>query len=111
MRMYVFDKKQLNSIFFCLKIKKTWNSPVHGANVINPFSRGNCWLDCLSTLCGPLPPSFLDLRALVKQENNTNTIRYHPDDNGIFNNRVWDSSIEYPSQQQQQHRYIPRDYV
>jgi palmitoyltransferase ZDHHC9/14/18 len=76
-------------------IKETWNS-----SVINPFSRGNCWLDCFSTLCGPLPPSFLNLRALVKQENNISM--------NTQNGRVWDSSIEYPPQQ---NRFIPRDYV
>ncbi len=95
MRMYVFELNDKMKLFVCFKIKETWNS-----SVINPFSRGNCWLDCFSTLCGPLPPSFLNLRALVKQENNISM--------NTQNGRVWDSSIEYPPQQ---NRFIPRDYV
>jgi hypothetical protein len=87
-------------VIYYSQIKDTWNVPRHGENVINPFSRGSPWLNFFSTLCGPLPPTFLNLRAIVKQNNdipmttagtNNNlqeTIRYHPDENGIYKNRV-----------------------
>lgn len=62
-------------------------------------------MNCFYTLCGPLPPSFLNLRALIQADS----IRYQTDENALFHNRVWDSSVEYPAHQQQ--RFIPRDYV
>ncbi|CAF3268509.1 unnamed protein product [Rotaria socialis] len=108
-------------------IKDTWRSTRRGETLSNPFSRGHSLLNCFSALCGPLPPSFLNLRAIVKQENNIpmtaigmnnsqhDTIRYHPDDSAIYNNRVWDSSAEnQPSSfqmKQQQRPYTLRDYV
>jgi hypothetical protein len=39
-------------------------------NIKNPFSKENSCLNCLSTLCGPLPPSFLNLRAEVTHDDN-----------------------------------------
>jgi hypothetical protein len=59
-------------------------------------------LNCFSTVCGPLPPSFLNLRSTVTPNDNINmtttgmlninsteeTIRYHPDENGRYNNYV-----------------------
>ncbi|CAF1299924.1 unnamed protein product [Rotaria sordida] len=108
-------------------IKDTWNLPRSDVNLTNPFSHGNPLLNCFSTLCGPLPPSFLNLRAIIKQDNNIpmtttgmnhnlqETIRYHPDENGIYNKRVWDSSAENPShsfqQKQQQRSNVLRNYV
>ncbi|CAF5173694.1 unnamed protein product, partial [Rotaria magnacalcarata] len=108
-------------------IKDTWRSTRRGETLSNPFSRGHSLLNCFSALCGPLPPSFLNLRAIIKQENNipktatgTNnnlhdTLQYHPDENGIYNNRVWDSSAENPphsfQMKQQQRPYVLRDYV
>jgi len=91
-------------------IKGTWDVPDGEGNLTNPFSRGHFWSNCVSILCGPLPPSFLNLRATVKEENNipmnNNLPVYHLDDNRISNNnRVWNSSVE------QQHRYVSRDYV
>jgi len=91
-------------------IKGTWDAPDGEGNLTNPFSRGHFWSNCVSILCGPLPPSFLNLRAFVKEENNipmnNNLPVYHLDDNRISNNnRVWNSSVE------QQHRYVSRDYV
>lgn len=86
--------------FDYFQIKDTWSAGQHGDNQINPFSRGNALLNCFATLCGPLPPSFLDLRAVVKEDNSipmvtieTNrnahdTVRYHADDNGSYANRV-----------------------
>ena len=69
---------------------------------MNPFSRGNGLLNCFATICGPLPPSFLNLRAVVNQDNNIpmttagannnnnpqEMIRYYPDENGNYSNRV-----------------------
>lgn len=89
-----FILEKIQFCFFLLKIKDTWNSPVRGDSLINPFSRGNMWLNCFATLCGPLPPSCLNLRAIVKEEtqipdnNLSETIRYHPEENGVPNNRV-----------------------
>jgi hypothetical protein len=68
----------------------------------NPYSKGNSCLNCFSAICGPLPPSFLNLRAIVIQDDNINmtatgrininnteqTIRYQPDENGRYNNYV-----------------------
>ena len=58
-------------------------------------------MNCFAALCGPLPPSFLDLRAHVKQDDSlrrltTNgmtthgpgTVAYHPDEHGLYKNRV-----------------------
>ncbi|CAF1240009.1 unnamed protein product [Adineta steineri] len=111
-------------------IKDTWNTSDHEENIKNPFSRGNGWLNCFGTLCGPLPPSFLNLRTIVQQENNIpmttmrmndslqETTKYHTGENGISNNRVRDSSVsnlprsfQQQQQQQQQERYLPRDYA
>lgn len=68
----------------------------------NPFSKGNSCLNCFSTLCGPLPPSFLNLRATVRPTdtmhmtttgilsmNNANeTIRYQHDANNHYDDYV-----------------------
>lgn len=35
----------------------------------NPFSRGNPCLNCFAALCGPLPPSFLNLRSVATPDN------------------------------------------
>lgn len=94
-----------------MKIKETWSNPIEGTNILNPFSRGSLWLNCFAALCGPLPPSFLNLRRLVEEPNEhpPETIRYYPDDNVLHSNRVWDSSLNQPRQEQK--RYMPRDYV
>jgi len=69
-------------------------------NVKNPYSKGNSCLNCFSTLCGPLPPSFLNLRQIIIVDesvnmtptgtinlNNTDEIiRYQPDENGRYIN-------------------------
>jgi hypothetical protein len=68
----------------------------------NPFSKGNPCVNCFSTLCGPLPPGLLDLRAIVTPDDNihmsptrmmnttntNNTLRYQVDENGHFTNYV-----------------------
>lgn len=86
--------------FFLFKIKDTWSPSRRNENSTNPFSRGSSFLNCFSTLCGPLPPSFLNLRAKIKQDNSTliemnynnnnqhDSIGYLPDENGLRNNRV-----------------------
>ena len=96
---FIIENKETVVIYY-LKIKDTWNAPRHGENVMNPFSRGSPWLNFFATLCGPLPPSFLNLRDIIKQDDNIpmtatavnhnlqETVRYHPDENGTNKNRV-----------------------
>jgi hypothetical protein len=67
-------------------------------NLKNPFSKGNPCLNCFSALCGPLPPSFLNLRAVVMPDDNLNitstrnnveeTVRYQMDENGRYTDYV-----------------------
>ncbi|UJR37186.1 hypothetical protein I4U23_029894 [Adineta vaga] len=113
-------------------IKDTWSSSRRGVTMKNPFSKGNPCLNCFAALCGPLPPSFLDLRATVTPDNNnfihmvptqmtnsnnTNeTSRYHLDEHDRVNNYQVYSTVDYPysdrqQQQQQQQQYPPCDYV
>jgi len=92
-------------------IKDTWNVSHRGLEMKNPFSKGNSCLNCFSTLCGPLPPSFLNLRATVRP-NNERTIHrnnlddgigYHPEENHHRNN-----STSLPPYSD---RYSSREYV
>jgi hypothetical protein len=82
-----------------MKIKDTWNTSRRGLNMKNPFSKRNPCLNCFSALCGPLPPSFLNLRAVVAPDNdimittprNNNTDetrRYQMDENGYYTDHV-----------------------
>ena len=77
-----------------MKIKDTWNTPRGGAQMKNPFSKGNSCLNYFSTICGPLPPSFLNLRAVVIPDEDTHRIR-------IMNMNNTEEII----------RYQPDDYV
>ncbi|CAF0773037.1 unnamed protein product [Adineta steineri] len=103
-------------------IKDTWNSSRRGVHMKNPFSRGNPCLNCFAALCGPLPPSFLNLRAIVTPDNNNinmsptrmmNTInidetrQYQRDDNNYQRH----SSPVPPHSDRQQNRYPSYDYV
>jgi len=103
-------------------IKDTWNTARRGVNMKNPFSKGSSCLNCFSTICGPLPPSFLNLRAIVIPDDNINMtttgmnnreerMRYQSDENGRYNNnRTHSTTIpSYPNHQQ--YRYPPCDYV
>ncbi|OXB57147.1 hypothetical protein ASZ78_000548 [Callipepla squamata] len=50
-----------------LQIKGSWT----GKNrVQNPYSHGNMVKNCCEVLCGPLPPSVLDRRGILQQEEN-----------------------------------------
>ncbi|CAF3444367.1 unnamed protein product [Rotaria sp. Silwood1] len=110
-------------------IKNTWNTARPGVTMKNPYSKQNPCVNCFSTLCGPLPPSFLNLRAIVKPDDHTNMrknnmmnnnnnnnveemIRYQSEENRRTNNnvRVYATTIN-PYSEQKQHRYPPRDYV
>ncbi|CAF3025094.1 unnamed protein product [Rotaria sp. Silwood2] len=109
-------------------IKNTWNISRPGVTMKNPYSKGNPCVNCFSTICGPLPPSFLNLRAIVKTDDHINMIRnnmmnnnaeemirYQTEDNrrtnnNNNNNRVYTTTIS-PYSEQKQHRYPPRDYV
>ncbi|PKU33719.1 palmitoyltransferase zdhhc9 [Limosa lapponica baueri] len=49
-------------------IKGSWT----GKNrVQNPYSHGNIVKNCCEVLCGPLPPSVLDRRGILQQEEST----------------------------------------
>jgi hypothetical protein len=61
-------------------------------------------LNCLASLCGPLPPSYLNLRAIIKQDDNlhltmngtsttnhhvSSTMTYHTDEQNVnYKNQV-----------------------
>lgn len=68
----------------------------------NPFSKGNSCLNCFSTICGPLPPSFLNLRTIVIPTDNRNMSK-----TGILNINNADETIHY--QHNGNNRY--HDYV
>ncbi|XP_014242660.1 palmitoyltransferase ZDHHC9 [Cimex lectularius] len=48
-------------------IKGSFSSK-RGAEVFNPYSRGDICSDCCYILCGPSPPSLIDRRGLVTPE-------------------------------------------
>ncbi|CAF1651776.1 unnamed protein product, partial [Adineta ricciae] len=116
-------------------IKDTWGSTHRGVTMKNPFSRGNPCLNCFAALCGPLPPSFLNLRMVATPDNHNfmsmnmvssrafnpdnadDILRYQIDEPGHMNNYQVYSAVEYPyserrqQQQQSQAQYPPCDYV
>ncbi|CAF1084045.1 unnamed protein product [Rotaria sordida] len=106
-------------------IKNTWNASRPGMTMKNPYSKGHSCLNYFSILCGPLPPSFLNLRAIVKPDDhinmtrnammNTNNaqdlIRYqHEENRRTNNNRVY-TTMTHPYSERKQNSYPPRDYV
>lgn len=89
-------------------IKDTWNSSRRGNSRENPFSHGNGCSNCAWALCGPLPPSFLDLRGFIRNEesrarttNNNHHLADFPGEVSPHKNRIWDSASNNQ----------PRDYV
>lgn len=48
-------------------IKGTFNPRRQGADVRNPYTQRNCCLNFVKTICGPFPPSLLDLRGEVDE--------------------------------------------
>ncbi|CAF1364672.1 unnamed protein product [Rotaria magnacalcarata] len=106
-------------------IKHTWNSSRHGVTVKNPFSKGNGCVNCFTTLCGPLPPSFLDLRATIKADGHINRVKnepmsttniepiiqFQPEDNRRQNNNRIHSTTIHPYSDQKKNRHTPRDYI
>ena len=54
-------------------IKGTYNASKF-KDASNPYSHGNCLLNCCSVLCGPRHPSLLDRRGFVDPTEDTPTI-------------------------------------
>ncbi|CAM5175326.1 unnamed protein product, partial [Natator depressus] len=58
---------------FLVALNQTTNEDIKGAwtgknRVQNPYSHGNIVKNCCEVLCGPLPPSVLDRRGILQQE-------------------------------------------
>uniref|UniRef100_A0A8C8RJH8 Palmitoyltransferase n=1 Tax=Pelusios castaneus TaxID=367368 RepID=A0A8C8RJH8_9SAUR len=58
---------------FLVALNQTTNEDIKGAwtgknRVQNPYSHGNIVKNCSEVLCGPLPPSVLDRRGILQQE-------------------------------------------
>lgn len=64
-------------------IKGSFSSK-RGQDTFNPYSHGSIFMNCLSVLCGPSPPSLIDRRGLVVPEGhgiprgNYGTVRVVP---------------------------------
>ncbi|KGL99151.1 Palmitoyltransferase ZDHHC9, partial [Charadrius vociferus] len=61
---------------FLVALNQTTNEDIKGSwtgknRVQNPYSHGNIVKNCCEVLCGPLPPSVLDRRGILQQEENT----------------------------------------
>ncbi|XP_037541934.1 palmitoyltransferase ZDHHC14 [Nematolebias whitei] len=48
-------------------IKGTWSTK-RGKENFNPYSYGNIRTNCCAALCGPLPPSLIDRRGLIRAD-------------------------------------------
>ncbi|XP_013881928.1 probable palmitoyltransferase ZDHHC14 isoform X2 [Austrofundulus limnaeus] len=48
-------------------IKGTWSTK-RGKENYNPYSYGNILTNCCAALCGPLPPSLIDRRGLIRAD-------------------------------------------
>uniref|UniRef100_A0A8C9NPY5 Palmitoyltransferase n=1 Tax=Serinus canaria TaxID=9135 RepID=A0A8C9NPY5_SERCA len=58
---------------FLVALNQTTNEDIKGSwtgknRVQNPYSHGNIVKNCCEVLCGPLPPSVLDRRGILQQE-------------------------------------------
>ncbi|XP_067404598.1 palmitoyltransferase ZDHHC9 isoform X2 [Emydura macquarii macquarii] len=58
---------------FLVALNQTTNEDIKGAwtgknRVQNPYSHGNVVKNCSEVLCGPLPPSVLDRRGILQQD-------------------------------------------
>ncbi|XP_075752732.1 palmitoyltransferase ZDHHC9 isoform X2 [Pelodiscus sinensis] len=61
---------------FLVALNQTTNEDIKGAwtgknRVQNPYSHGNVVKNCCEVLCGPLPPSVLDRRGVLPQEESS----------------------------------------
>ncbi|NWU45307.1 ZDHC9 Palmitoyltransferase, partial [Hylia prasina] len=61
---------------FLVALNQTTNEDIKGSwtgknRVQNPYSHGNIVKNCCEVLCGPLPPSVLDRRGILHQEEST----------------------------------------
>ncbi|XP_047672518.1 palmitoyltransferase ZDHHC18-B-like isoform X3 [Tachysurus fulvidraco] len=50
-------------------IKGSWSGKNGNEETGNPYSSNNILKNCCSVLCGPMPPSLIDRRGLVPQED------------------------------------------
>ncbi|KAK3525253.1 hypothetical protein QTP86_024933 [Hemibagrus guttatus] len=50
-------------------IKGSWSGKSENEETGNPYSYNNIFKNCCSVLCGPMPPSLIDRRGLVPQED------------------------------------------
>ncbi|KAM6958826.1 LOW QUALITY PROTEIN: palmitoyltransferase ZDHHC18-B [Aplochiton taeniatus] len=46
-------------------IKGSWSGKSGSEDTSNPYSHSNIFLNCCSTLCGPMPPSLIDRRGYL----------------------------------------------
>ncbi|NXS63188.1 ZDHC9 Palmitoyltransferase, partial [Brachypteracias leptosomus] len=61
---------------FLVALNQTTNEDIKGSwtgknRVQNPYSHGNIVKNCCEVLCGPLPPSVLDRRGILQQEESS----------------------------------------
>ncbi|XP_062997960.1 palmitoyltransferase ZDHHC9 [Elgaria multicarinata webbii] len=61
---------------FLVALNQTTNEDIKGSwtgknRVQNPYSHGNIVKNCCEVLCGPLPPSVLDRRGILQQQEST----------------------------------------
>ena len=50
-----------------LQIKGTW-SKKRNVNNVNPFDKGSWFKNCYYVLCAPIPPSYIDRRGYVDED-------------------------------------------
>ncbi|KAL8180967.1 UNVERIFIED_CONTAM: hypothetical protein K2H54_043057 [Gekko kuhli] len=82
---------------FLVALNQTTNEDIKGSwtgknRVQNPYSHGNIVKNCCEVLCGPLPPSVLDRRGILLQENPA-----HEGSNGLELRTQVERSPEEPS--------------
>ncbi|XP_062481832.1 palmitoyltransferase ZDHHC9 isoform X2 [Pezoporus occidentalis] len=68
---------------FLVALNQTTNEDIKGSwtgknRVQNPYSHGNIVKNCCEVLCGPLPPSVLDRRGILQQEESTAQVESCP---------------------------------
>lgn len=49
-------------------IKGSWSGKSGSEDASNPYSHSNIFLNCCSTLCGPMPPSLIDRRGYLPSD-------------------------------------------
>ncbi|XP_054852631.1 palmitoyltransferase ZDHHC9 isoform X2 [Eublepharis macularius] len=85
---------------FLVALNQTTNEDIKGSwtgknRVQNPYSHGNIVKNCCEVLCGPLPPSVLDRRGILQQDNAT-----QEGSNGLELKTQGERSTDEPSAQE-----------